>query len=77
MISETGRFELKPYTKKELAALYDMPVKAFESLLRQYEDQIGKKRGWYYTVHQVETIVKCIGFRRTLHTDNKNAKDFY
>lgn len=78
MITENTHFMLRPYMKKELAQLYNMSPKSFNGIIRDFEDEIGKKKGRYYTIKQVETIVKCVGFPRTLHlTKQSHEIEFY
>lgn len=78
MITEKVKFVVKPYTKKELASLYDMPsIRAFDSFIKPFLNVIGKKKGWYYTVLQVEALIKCVGFPKTLQAEKqKDIKEF-
>lgn len=78
MITEKTKFVLKPYTKKELTRLYDMPSpRAFDSFIKPFSHLIGKKKGWYYTVLQVEAIIKCVGYPKTLQGEiQKDIKEF-
>ena len=52
---------LKPYTKKELADLYEMKHRAFFPIFKPYEETIGKKIGRYYSTKQVELVFNCLG----------------
>ena len=56
----TEQFEIKAYSKKELAEKYQVSVKTFNAWLKPFEDKIGMKRGRYYTVNQVKTILSGI-----------------
>jgi len=78
MITEKIKFVLKPYTKKELTSLYEMPnIRAFDSFIKPFNNVIGKKKGLYYTVLQVEALVKCVGFPKTLQTEKqRDIKEF-
>ncbi|HRE97736.1 MAG TPA: hypothetical protein PK637_13285 [Flavobacteriales bacterium] len=71
MLKEIGQVILKPYMKKELAALYDMNPRAFCAFIKPFEGEIGKKKCRYYTIHQVETLIKCVGLPRRLQVENK------
>lgn len=78
MITETAHFDLRPYMKKELAQIYNMSPKAFNSFIKTFEKEIGTKKGRYYTVKQVETLIKCVGLPRKLTiTKEKTDNEFY
>ncbi len=53
----TDKFEVKASTKKEMAAIYGVSVRTFNSWLKPFEEKVGEKRGRYYTVNQVIIIV--------------------
>ncbi|MCC7303484.1 MAG: hypothetical protein IT233_12665 [Bacteroidia bacterium] len=74
MITEETKFTLKPYMKKELAKMYNMSPRAFNSFIRDFEDEIGKKKGRYYTVKQVERLIKCVGMPRTVKVDKRSEE---
>lgn len=71
MLTEVGKVFLKPYMKKELAVLYGMEPRAFCAFIKHYEEIIGKKKGRYYNVHQVEQLIKCIGLPRSYEFETK------
>ncbi len=50
--------DLRPYTKKEIADLYGRSVTSLTTMLKPYNEDIGKKIGRYYTVTQVSIIFK-------------------
>ncbi len=78
MIVENTKFILRPYMKKELAELYNMTPKSFNTFIKDFEDEIGTKRGRYYTIHQVEILIKCVGMPRTVEVEKKSREiDFY
>lgn len=60
---------IKPYSKRELAALYEVPVRSFYTLLKPHEDYIGPKIGRYYSVLQVERIFERLGLPSCLLDD--------
>ncbi len=57
----TDKFEVKASTKKEMAAIYGVSVRTFNSWLKPFEEKVGEKRGRYYTVNQVVIIVEVLG----------------
>lgn len=62
MNTTTEQFRLKAYSKKEMADLYQVSVKTFNNWLKPFEEKVGAKRGRYYTVNQVKTIIEAIGY---------------
>ena len=63
----TYKCELKAYSKKELAEIYQVSVKTFNTWLKPFEEKVGQKRGRYYTVNQVKTILEAIGLPGVMH----------
>ena len=57
----TDKFEVKASTKKEMAAIYGVSVRTFNSWIKPFEEKVGEKRGRYYTVNQVVIIVEVLG----------------
>ena len=57
----TDKFEVKASTKKEMAAIYGVSVRTFNSWIKPFEEKVGEKRGRYYTVNQVLIIVEVLG----------------
>jgi transposase len=55
------KFKIKPATKKEIAAMYEVSPRSLYTQLKPFEDIIGKKIGRYYTVNQVKTIIDKLG----------------
>jgi transposase-like protein len=53
--------EIKPYTTKELAAIYGVCDKTLKKWMKPFAVEIGEKQGRYYTVAQVKTIFEKIG----------------
>ena len=56
------RAEIKPYTKKDLSNLYEVSVRCLSTMLEPFEEEIGKKSGWYYNVNQVKIIFHKLGY---------------
>lgn len=53
--------QAKPYSFKELEALYGVSHKTFKTWIKPFTLEIGVKRGRYFTVKQVETIFEKLG----------------
>lgn len=52
---------VKPYSTKELSALYEVDRKTLQRWLAPFEEQIGKRMGYYYNARQVKIIFSCLG----------------
>jgi hypothetical protein len=53
--------QAKPYSFKELETLYGVSHKTFKTWIEPFLDEIGEKRGRYFTVRQVEAIFRKLG----------------
>ena len=56
-----NKIQIKPYSLKELAALYNVSKNTFKKWLEPFKKEIGERKGYYYTIHQVEVIFKYLG----------------
>jgi hypothetical protein len=59
------QFILKPYNIKELIDMYKISYKTWRTWIAPHVATIGEKRGRYYTVNQVKTIVTILGYPDT------------
>lgn len=55
-MATTEKTEIKPYSKKELAALYNIGTRSMDTWLKPFEKKIGKRNGWDYNVKQIRYI---------------------
>ena len=69
MSNKINRAEIKPFTKKELANLYEITPHCFTTMLKPFNESIGKKTGRYYTVKQVESIFSSLGYPNSFLKD--------
>lgn len=53
--------EIKPYSTIELSRKFGICKRSFLIMIAPYANEIGMRYGRYYTVLQVETIIKKIG----------------
>lgn len=60
-------FEIKPYSKREMAEIYDVCSKTFEKWVSPFKDEIGTLNGRYYTVRQVKVIVEKLDLPHWVH----------
>lgn len=61
----TTKFKIKPATKKEIAAMYEVSVRSLYTQLKPFDAEIGKKNGRYYNVNQVKVIIEKLGIPPT------------
>lgn len=54
--------QLKAYSPGELANLYEVNIRTLNRWLEPHQQEIGERRGRYYTVAQVETIFTKLGY---------------
>lgn len=60
-ISKNKTITLRPYSLKELAALYDVKPRTVKIWLQPFSSVIGDKKGRFYTIKRVEIIFDKIG----------------
>jgi transposase len=54
MENNENKVPLKPYTLKELAKIYGVSIKTMHRWMEPFKDEVGPKRGRYYTIPQVK-----------------------
>jgi hypothetical protein len=65
--------EIKPYSKKELATLYEVSTRCLSTMLKPFDHEIGKKKGWYFNVNQVNVIFNKLGYPNTFLKDEVSS----
>ena len=63
-------FELRPYSRKEMRVFYGVSKHVFDTMVKPYEEEIGKENGKYLSVKQVEIIFKRLGMPRKIIISN-------
>ena len=58
---ETTQPTVKAYTISELAALYGISTKTIKTWLKPHVQEIGQRRGRYFTTLQIRIIFEKIG----------------
>ena len=58
---------LRPYNLKELAALYGISPKTLSKWLKPFENKIGKRTGYYFSIPQVRAIFSFLEFPSVLY----------
>ena len=60
------KLELKPYSKKELSAIYGISVKTLNKWVSPFKADVGVMRGRFYNVKQVKLIFEKLGLPGSL-----------
>lgn len=60
-MEEIEKIEIKPYSKQELADLYNIGVRSMSTWLKPFEKEIGKRHGRYYNLKQIRYIFNKLG----------------
>lgn len=52
---------LRPYTVKQLAAIYGVSKKTFRKWVKPFSEEIGYRNGHFYSVLQLKVIISKLG----------------
>lgn len=55
------KFCVKPYTIQELSKMYNMCSRTFRRNIAGIQSQLGKRRGHFYSIKQIELIIAHMG----------------
>lgn len=64
--SNTPKIQLKAYSFKEVAVLYEVSQRTLHTWLSPFKNEIGQKVGWYYTPKQMKVIFEKLGLPDSL-----------
>jgi hypothetical protein len=67
MSNENNATDLRPYSVKEIASIYNVCDKTLKKWLKPHEPLIGVKQGRYFTVVQVKVIFEKLGLPGKVH----------
>lgn len=59
-------FVLKALTHKQLAQMYGVSWLTFQNWIKRVENEVGKKTGHFYHIHQVKKIFQIFGLPKQL-----------
>lgn len=59
---DSTKIEIKPYSKQELADLYQVSVRSIDTWLIPFKKDIGARAGRYYNPKQIRIIFDKLGF---------------
>jgi transposase len=54
--------QIKPYSIRELAELYGVGWRTIETWLKPFRQEIGEKRGRYFTIPQIKIIFEKLDY---------------
>ncbi len=61
-MNKPSKFDMRPYTHKELASRYGVGRKTFLKWLKPFQNEIGPRIGHFYSTLQVATIMSKLGW---------------
>jgi hypothetical protein len=70
-------FVLRPYTHKELALLYNVSWLTFQRWIKDKEQEIGRKQGHFYHIHQVLKIFKIFGIPKRFKITMQEVEEMF
>jgi transposase len=65
-----GEFVLKALSHKQLAQMYGVSWLTFQNWMKKVENEVGKKTGHFYHIHQVKKIFQIFGLPQQLNLAN-------
>ena len=69
------RLVLQMSTFKDICRLYNRSYKVMRTHIAPIEHRVGKPSGRYYSIRQLEIIIKCLGCPRTLRNPPSDDTD--
>ncbi|MBK7128257.1 MAG: hypothetical protein IPM74_12475 [Crocinitomicaceae bacterium] len=54
---ENNDLDIKPYTHKQLAAMYGTTGRTLNTWMDAFREELGERYGHYYTIKQVKIIL--------------------
>jgi hypothetical protein len=58
---QAPKIQLKAYSFKEVAVLYEVSQRTLHTWLSPFKNEIGQKIGWYYTPKQMKVVFEKLG----------------
>ena len=68
---------VKPYTQKELAAIYGVSAKTFRKWIRVMDIELGNRIGYYYSIEQVKIVFTRLQLPTTVTIVKENEYELY
>lgn len=57
---------VKPYTLTELSKIYGVCTRTLKKWINEFKNEVGEKKGRYYTIPQVKVIFQNLCFPHTM-----------
>ena len=57
----TVKIKLRPYTVLDLAKMYEVSDKTMKKWIKPFENAVGEKNGYFYSIAQVKMIFEKLG----------------
>jgi hypothetical protein len=57
----TVKIKLRPYTVLDLAKMYEVSDKTMKKWIKPFENEVGEKNGYFYSIAQVKMIFEKLG----------------
>jgi hypothetical protein len=61
-----GRIEIKPLTIGELSSIYGVDRRTLYKWMKPFTEEIGERRGRFYSILQVRIIIEKLGIPYTM-----------
>ena len=71
---ENGNLIVKPYRMIDLAAIFDVNYRTMKRWMSNFPNELGKKDGKYYSVHQVQFMIGQFGLPRRMQMNTTEEK---
>ena len=68
-------FVLKALTHKQLAQMYGVSWLTFQNWIKKFENEVGKKTGHFYHIHQVKKIFELLGIPKSIYLTGSDLDD--
>ena len=68
-------FVLKALTHKQLSQMYGVSWFTFQKWIKKVEQEVGKKTGHFYHIHQVKKIFQLFGIPQKLVLSSNDIED--
>jgi len=70
-------FVLKALTHKQLSQMYGVSWLTFQKWIKKVEDEVGKKTGHFYHIHQVKKIFQLFGLPKQLIISTDDVESIF
>jgi transposase len=76
-VANENVFVLKPLTHKQLAQMYGVSWLTFQNWIKKVENEVGRKTGHFYHVHQVKKIFQLFGLPKKMIISNHDEEEIF